>query len=36
MAVDCMDLHLRQPCCGTDIHRRRDNQEVFMLPEGAL
>ena len=35
MAVDYMDLHILQPNCGIGLHRHRDNQEVFLMMEGA-
>lgn len=35
MAVDYMDLHIMKANCGIGLHRHRDNQEVFLMMEGA-
>jgi hypothetical protein len=31
--VDYIDLHIVKPGCGIGLHRRRDNQEVFLPME---
>ncbi|HKU11345.1 MAG TPA: hypothetical protein VJQ61_08970 [Sinomonas sp.] len=35
MAVNYMDLHVLENACGIGLHRHRDNQEVFLLIDGA-
>lgn len=35
MAVEYMDLHVLEPACGVGLHRHRDNQEIFLMLDGA-
>jgi mannose-6-phosphate isomerase-like protein (cupin superfamily) len=35
LAVNYMDLHIVLPDCGIGLHRHRDNQEVFLMMDGA-
>jgi mannose-6-phosphate isomerase-like protein (cupin superfamily) len=33
--MEYMDLHILKPECGIEIHRHRDNQEIFFVLKGA-